>query len=168
MVQMVSLVLDRTAIPLRFICVGEFNCFANKMMPVRPSRFLIYGLVDPRNRCLRYIGKTHKRRELRLQEHLEAARGGRTSYVYHWIRELLESGYLPEIFVVERIPGDCSWEEAERRQIKFWREPTEVQFPYTHPPQTRKSVLTIIHSVHLTNVHEGGIISDAEPVMHLT
>ena len=113
------------------------------MTMVRPSRFLIYGLVDPRDRCLRYIGKTHKRRELRLQEHLEAARCGKTSYVYNWIRELLESDCSPEIFVLERIPGDCSWAEAERHQIKFWREPTEVQFPYTHPPQTRKSMPTL-------------------------
>lgn len=151
-----------------FIGVGELNCSAKKMTMVRPSRFLIYGLVDPRNRCLRYIGKTHKRRELRLQEHLEAARGGRTSYVYTWIRELLASDHLPEIFVVERISGDCSWEEAGRRQIEFWREPAEVQFPYTHPPQTRKSMSTIIHSANLTNIHEGGIIPDAEPAMHLT
>jgi len=50
-----------------------------------------------------------------LQEHLEAARCGKTSYVYTWIRELLESGSFPEFFVVERIPKDCSWEEAELR-----------------------------------------------------
>jgi len=56
-----------------------------------------------------------KRRKLRLQEHLEAARCGKTSYVYTWIRELLESGSFPEFFVVERIPKDCSWEEAELR-----------------------------------------------------
>jgi len=135
---------------------------------VRPSRFLIYGLLDPRDRSLRYIGKTHKRRELRLQEHLEAARRGKTSYVYNWRRELLESDRLHEIFVVERIPGDCSWEEAERCQIRFLRDPAGVKFPYTHPPQTRKSMPTIIHSVTLTNIHEGGIIPDAEPAMHPT
>ena len=135
---------------------------------VRPSRFLIYGLVDPRDRCLRYIGKTHKRRELRLQEHLEAARGGKTTYVYNWIRELLESDRLPEIFVVERVSGGCSWEEAERCQIRFWKDPDGINFPYTHPPQTRKSVPTIINLVNLTNIHEGGIIPDKEPAMHPT
>ena len=78
------------------------------MPTVKPSRFLIYGLIDPRTRCLRYIGKTHKRRELRLKEHIEAAEDGETSYVYNWIRELLTSGYIPEIFVLERVPGNCS------------------------------------------------------------
>lgn len=132
------------------------------MTTVRPSRFLIYGLIDPRDRCLRYIGKTHKRRELRLQEHIEGARAGKSSYVYNWIRELLESDHLPEIFVIDRIPGDCSWEEAERRQIEFWRKPVGIKFPYTHPPQTRRSVPTLIKSVNLTNIHEGGIIPEAE------
>ncbi len=133
------------------------------MATLRPSRFLIYGLVDPRDRCLRYIGKTHKRRELRLQEHIEAARVGKSSYVYNWIRELLASDNVPEIFVLERISGDCSWEEAERRHIKFWRWPTGVEFLFIHPPQTRKSVPTIINCVNLTNIHDGGIIPGAEP-----
>lgn len=132
------------------------------MTTVRPSRFLIYGLIDPRDRSLRYIGKTHKRREFRLKEHIEAAQAGEPSSVYHWIRELLESGNLPEIFVIERIPGDCSWEEAERRQIKFWREPFGISFPYTHPSQTPKSVPTTMNSVNLTNIHPGGKIPKAE------
>jgi hypothetical protein len=132
------------------------------MTTVHPSRFLIYGLVDPRDRCLRYIGKTHKRREIRLQEHVDAARAGEKSYVYNWIRRLLESNQLPEIFVIERVPGTDSWEEAERSQIKFWREPAGIKFPYTHPAQTRKSVPTILNMVNLTNIHKGGIIRDAE------
>ena len=133
------------------------------MTIVRPSRFLIYGLIDPRNRCLRYVGKTYKRRELRLQEHIDAARAGETTFVYNWIRDLLESDCFPEIFVLERIPGSDSWEDAERRLIRFWREPAEIEFPYTHTAQTRKSVPTIINSVNLTNIHEGGVIRDAEP-----
>lgn len=96
------------------------------MKTVRPSRFLLYGLVGPHDRCLRYIGKTHKRRELRLQEHIEAARNGQISQAYRWIREVLEKGYLPEIFVLERVPGTDSWEEAERRLIAFWRKPRDI------------------------------------------
>lgn len=128
------------------------------MTAPRPSRFLIYGLVDPRQQCLRYIGKTHKRREIRLQEHIAAAQAGETSHVYRWLRALLQSGHLPDIFVLERVPGTDNWEEAERRQIAFWRAPHEINFPYTHPPQTRKSVPTIIRSVRLTNMHDGGAV----------
>jgi hypothetical protein len=132
------------------------------MSKVRPSRFLIYGLLDPRNRCLRYIGKTHKRREIRLQEHIDAANEGKTSRVYTWIRELLESGHQPEIFVLDRLPGTYCWEEAERRQIAFWREAGEIDFPYIHPPQTPKSLPTVINAVDLTNIHPGGRIPNKE------
>ena len=132
------------------------------MTNTRPSRFLIYGLIDPRDRCLRYVGKTHKRREIRLSEHVGAARNGEVSHVYNWIRELLNSVNMPEIFVLERVSGSHSWEEAERRQIAFWRDPIGISFPYSHSPQTRKSVTTVIRSVKLTNIHDGGIIEDTE------
>jgi hypothetical protein len=107
---------------------------------------------------LRYIGKTHKRREIRLQEHIEAAQAGETAHVYRWLRALLKAGHLPDIFVLERVPGTDSWEEAERRQIAFWRAPRKIDFPYTHPPQTRKSVPTLIRSAKLTNMHDGGAV----------
>jgi hypothetical protein len=130
------------------------------MTAPRPSRILIYGLIDPRQQCLRYIGKTHKRREIRLQEHIEAAQAGETAHVYRWLRALLKSGHLPDIFVLERVPGTESWEEAERRQIAFWRAPRKINFPYTHPTQTRKSVPTLIRAAKLTNMHDGGAVED--------
>lgn len=128
----------------------------------RPSRYLIYGLVDPRDRCLRYVGKTHKRREIRLREHIEAAREGKKTPVYNWLRGLLKSNFVPVVFVLERVPGTDSWEEAERRQISFWRAPKGIKFPYTHPPQTPKSTPTLIRSVKLTNIHDGGKIECLE------
>lgn len=130
------------------------------MKEIRPSRFLIYGLIDPRNRCLRYVGKTHKRREIRLREHIEKAESGAKSHVYNWIRGVLESKHAPEIFVLERVPGNESWEEAEQRQIAFWRTPQSIEFPYIYPPQTPKSKPTLIEMVKLTNIHDGGIITD--------
>lgn len=131
------------------------------MKAPRPSRNLIYGLLDPRDQSLRYVGKTHKRRELRLAEHLEAARSGRSSHLYNWIREVLEAGFEPEIFVLERVPGDQDWEEAERRQIAKWRSRGTIRFPCAYPPQTPKSVTVVISDAHLTNMHDGGNI-DAE------
>ena len=130
------------------------------MTDPRPSRFLIYGLIDPRDRCLRYIGKTHKRREIRLQEHIDRALSDKDTHVYRWLRMLLACRQQPEIFVIERVPGTDSWEAAERRQIACWRAARGIDFPYTHPPQTRKSTPTLIRSVRLTNVHDGGVIGD--------
>lgn len=39
----------------------------------RVGRHLIYGLLDPRDLALRYVGKTHMRREHRLARHIERA-----------------------------------------------------------------------------------------------
>jgi hypothetical protein len=125
-----------------------------------PSRALIYGLIDPRDRCLRYIGKTHKRRELRLAEHVEAAKNGEKSHIYNWIRLLLAENLEPEIFVIRKVKNYTDWEEVERNQIKIWRNSDHIIFPYTHPPQTPKSTPVLILSGKLTNIHDGGAIHE--------
>lgn len=122
----------------------------------RVGRYLIYGLMDPRDRCLCYVGKTHKRRELRLAEHIERALDGSTAPVHQWIRELTVLGLSPEVFVLERVPPDLEWGEAERRLIKQWRDWPNEKLPYVHPPQTPKSVEVTIGRVDLRNIRNGG------------
>jgi len=123
---------------------------------VRVGRYLIYGLLDPRDGSLHYIGKTHKRREWRLAEHIQLARDGDSRPVYDWIRTLLEAGVEPEIFVWRRIPADADWRQAERDAIAFWSLREAIPFPYVHPPQTPKSTELVIRSVQLENAREGG------------
>ena len=123
---------------------------------MRVGRYLIYGLVDPRDCSLRYIGKTHKRSENRLADHIERAQQGDKRPVYQWIRELLDLGMEPEIFVWKRIEPNADWREAEKKAIRFWKNPREITFPYFHPPQTQKSKTTRIASVNLANVIHGG------------
>lgn len=126
------------------------------MKKIHVGRNLKYGLIDPRNQCLRYIGKTHKRREWRLAEHLEEALNGTKTPIYHWIRSLLDQGLYPEVFVFERMPADADWREAEKRHISYWRKSEKIELPYIHPPQTPKSRPTLISSVLLTNIADGG------------
>jgi len=89
----------------------------------RVGRYLIYGLLDPSELCLCYVGKTHKRREIRLNEHIENALNGSTSPVHMWIRDLIASGLVPvpEVFVIRRVTSDSSWQEAEKEEIERWR-----------------------------------------------
>ena len=131
------------------------------MQRVAPSRYHIYGLLDPRDQSLCYIGKTHKRREIRLREHIQAAMDGRKAPVYVWIRELLEANLQPSIFVLEKLPGGSDWREAEQRHIAQWRSPENVKLPYHHPPQTPKSKDVTIASARLRNVTKGGEQSPA-------
>ncbi len=107
-------------------------------MNVRVGRYLIYGLIDPRDRGLKYIGKTHKRKEWRLAEHVKQAVENDKRPVYNWLRELLKLNIEPEIFVWQRISATDNWREAEKEAIAFWRQDNQVEFPYIHPAQTEK------------------------------
>jgi len=104
---------------------------------------------------LSYIGKTHKRKEWRLAEHIKHAKEEDQRPVYHWIRELLKEDLEPEIFVWKKINADSSWRTAEKEPIGFWKK-ASVTFPYIHPPQTKKSIETVIKSVQLMNATNGG------------
>jgi hypothetical protein len=52
-------------------------------------RYYVYGLIDPRDYRLRYVGRTSQRMDKRLEQHIGAAQRGAKSPVYRWIRELL-------------------------------------------------------------------------------
>lgn len=135
---------------------GNISANSRSTRRVRVGRYLIYGLLDPRDRILRYVGKTHKRRELRLAEHIENAKlgGGRPLHV--WMRELLSENIEPEIFVLRRVPPDESWEIAERSEIEKWDTACPSMFPLVYPPQTPKSKPVQICGARLTNVQRGG------------
>ena len=122
----------------------------------RVGRYLIYGLLDPRDRSLRYVGKTHMRRERRLERHLEAAENGRMAPVSVWIRDLVAEGLQPQTVVLRRVSADEDWREAEREVIARWRAWPPDDFPIIVPPQTRKSTPTEIRKVSLLNVQFGG------------
>ena len=53
---------------------------------------VIYGLIDPRNGELRYVGQTVRLPQLRLSQHLSIAKKGAKSYNYFWLRQLLAEG----------------------------------------------------------------------------
>lgn len=76
----------------------------------RPS---IYGLTDPRDGRVRYVGKANDPTS-RLKGHLRDCRR-RNTPVYAWIRKLAGLGLSPGLCVLE---ADCAdWKEAERRII---------------------------------------------------
>ena len=116
------------------------------------GRYLIYGLLDPRDKSLRYVGKTHKRREIRLADHIEDTLVGSSAPVHQWIRELLNIGLEPEVFVLKRLEATENWRNGEKREIQKWKNWPSEKLPYLHPPQTRKSKPVNIKSVYLLNV----------------
>lgn len=123
---------------------------------LRVGRRLIYGLIDPRQSTLFYIGKTHKRRELRLSEHIKKATDGFQTPVSVHIRDILDAVCVPQIFVLKRLSPDLDWREAERDAIRFWRTLSPNDLPTVYEAQTPKSLPVIIRSVDLKNVQKGG------------
>lgn len=76
----------------------------------RPS---IYGLVDPRDGAVRYLGKANNP-AARFKGHLRDSRRRQTP-VYCWMRKLAGMGLAPTLTVIE---ADCvDWRESERRLI---------------------------------------------------
>lgn len=77
----------------------------------------IYGLFDPRNYSLRYIGKSDNP-NLRLKQHIKEARHSkkRNRYVASWIRQLLSEDLQPDMEVLEECTQD-NWQESEKAWI---------------------------------------------------
>ena len=76
----------------------------------------IYGLQDPRDGQIRYVGKSVRPRE-RLNAHIHHAnRGDRKYHVYAWIRSLLINGVRPEQVILEWCTEE-TWQAAERKWI---------------------------------------------------
>lgn len=75
----------------------------------------IYGLCDPRDNKLKYIGKTNNP-ERRYIEHLSTARHKKKrTYRDNWILKILLLGFKPKLEVLEEC-NESDWEESER----FW------------------------------------------------
>lgn len=79
---------------------------------------LIYGLVDPRTRLVRYVGLASKGLK-RARVHRVPARLAARSHKNSWIKALLAAGLDYEVVVLEADPGDL--QGAERFWIAYGR-----------------------------------------------
>lgn len=80
----------------------------------------IYGLYDPRDGALRYIGKTIGLK-VRFGLHMSETRN---THKNQWLRQLRELGLKPEMRVLETIENsnDLDWQDRERWWIASSRE----------------------------------------------
>lgn len=75
----------------------------------------IYGLWDPRDISLRYIGKTI-RPKARLHRHLVDYDRGKITHCSTWVKGLLNDGLEPLMEILEECTEE-TWREAERGWI---------------------------------------------------
>jgi hypothetical protein len=86
----------------------------------RPITVIIYALLDPRDRVVRYVGKTHGTLAVRLRQHIN---NPKNVHVAAWIRSLLAASVTPIIEEIERIENsnDLDWQDRERFWIAEYR-----------------------------------------------
>jgi len=78
----------------------------------------IYELIDPRNNYPRYIGKTIKSVNRRLNGHIQSMNKG-----YHssnWIKSLIENNLKPIPVLIDKVP-QSEWQFWERHYISLYR-----------------------------------------------
>lgn len=78
----------------------------------------IYGLSDPRNDIIRYVGKTSNV-ERRLRAHLK--RSG-CKYCYAWLTKMNNDGISPSVTILETLSDNDDWASAEKKWIKHFKE----------------------------------------------
>lgn len=81
---------------------------------------LIYGLHDPRDGALRYVGKTRHSLSVRLAQHMTPKELSLKHRRAIWLRCLKAQGLKPEARVIELATAD-TWEARERHWIAFHR-----------------------------------------------
>lgn len=90
----------------------------------------IYALVDPITELVRYVGKSPDPK-MRFNTHVHRAKSHNDDNPHkcNWIRSLLQKNLLPKLEIIETA-SDSSWEDAERKWIRYFREnghrPTNV------------------------------------------
>jgi len=79
----------------------------------------IYILRDPRDKAIRYVGKTvdPKKRYQHWKRESED-----DTWKANWFRCLIEAGECFIMEIVEVVPSGGNWAEAERRWIKYYRD----------------------------------------------
>lgn len=83
-------------------------------------KFLIYGLIDPRNGELRYVGKSTSGMR-RPRAHMSLLKYETNTYKANWLRQLLVEDFKPDIEVLETYESADALVEAERFLIAYFR-----------------------------------------------
>jgi hypothetical protein len=77
----------------------------------------VYGLFDPTNGQLRYIGKTCDLVKTKSRH----SRDGSHTHKAFWIRKLKANGWKPEIFVMDTFQSESQAFEGEIQAISYYR-----------------------------------------------
>lgn len=77
----------------------------------------IYGLCDPRDGRVRYVGKADNP-QARMKGHFNDKRN---CHRVHWIQSLVEKGLKPALVIIQKVAKE-EWQEWERYWISLYAE----------------------------------------------
>ena len=89
----------------------------------------IYGLIDPRTKEIRYIGKTKFDLNFRLSQHINDAKSIMEGYgrrkinkKFSWIISLFKKDLSPTMILLEIVSVNDSWIDRERYWIALYKQ----------------------------------------------
>jgi len=86
------------------------------------SKNITYGLLDPRDNRLRYVGQSSIGLE-RPQKHWKHKKlRERKDHCHNWIRLIIADGLLPEVVIIEELDDRLKLNKAEMKWIKKYRD----------------------------------------------
>lgn len=94
-----------------------------EMMNRTRQRSFVYGLVDPRDLVIRYVGRTASGLPKRLGQHLAPSKLAQDTPLAAWLRELVALEEEPIILMLSSVTEDSTeqdgeaWRQAEQKWI---------------------------------------------------
>ena len=79
------------------------------------TRTSIYVLKDPNTSEIRYVGKTSKNLNRRLQQHMHESNSEKRNRRKNWIAKIIRGGKIPLIEEIDH----CVWEDSQEKEI-YW------------------------------------------------
>lgn len=105
--------------------------------------FYVYGLIDPRDNQIHYVGITRNTPARRLASHITS--GG--SAKDNWIASLLDAGFLPTITVLQ---SAATYQEIFEME-SWWIRLAEVAgWPITNTNKTNRHIVRDVHGFVLS------------------
>lgn len=125
----------------------------------------IYGIADPRDHLIRYVGKTQCSLATRLEGHLKRPVNWR---MRQWLRSLQRDGIGPEIVAIE-VCRWFEWEVREAHWIRTLRENLLNISPGEPPPErTRNLGKSARRTIRRAKMVAMEIAEKSGPVRHLS
>lgn len=81
---------------------------------------IIYGLIDPTTKQLRYVGQSCKGVR-RARAHIYNGTHGTNEHKRNWVNKLLDAGLMYEVEVLETVTTRVELDEAEMFYIAYFR-----------------------------------------------